>query len=89
VSQDFPHWGLAHRRLEEEVFRLHEWRKCESSMLWGLADVTSLYRHSRYRSSRGQEVRKLVVKVPKSRDWIRAVHLLGTRGEDPDYQGKS
>jgi hypothetical protein len=25
MSQDYPHRGLGHRRLEEEVIRLHEW----------------------------------------------------------------
>jgi hypothetical protein len=47
VSRDYPHRGLGHRRLEEEVIRLHEWRRGKSSMLWGLADIISGYRHSR------------------------------------------
>jgi hypothetical protein len=47
VSRDHPSRELGHRRLEEEVIRLHEWRGGESSVLWGLADVISGYRHSR------------------------------------------
>jgi hypothetical protein len=68
VSRDYPHRGLGHRRLEVEVIRLHEWRRGESSVLWGLTDVISGYRHSRTVWGPQESAGRQVAEIERSRE---------------------